>query len=130
LPETKKKSMNALTRYRGIQYERLMLRAMRLRKPVRGSSGDRRVYFLLYYINVGADLRGTGYSEQFAQVRNHVAEALNLFSQMELHAHEAAALSALQKKLVHASDEATLGGIIDQALRVTERLTDTENTSF
>lgn len=114
--------MDIITKQAGAAYEKLLLRALEADVAMPGTIADRRLYYLLYYIKAGADLRETGYTKQFIDIRNNVALAFGKILSRELHQHEAIAVARLQEELLHAYNEDHLANIIDRALKVTERL--------
>lgn len=109
------------TTTRGIMYEELMQRAYG-QKIWEANIYDRRMYYLLYYIKRGADLRNTGYTQHFLTIRGNVYAAINEMLKSELHHHEKLGLQKLLDNMQRAWSEDSLEYILTTALRVTERL--------
>ena len=84
--------MDSISIEKGLRYEKLLVRAFELSSPAPALGADCRLYYLLYYIRSGVDLRGTGYARQFVEIKEHVVAALQSMLQKELHAHERLAL--------------------------------------
>jgi len=114
--------VDIITKQTGIAYEKLILRALQTDMAVRGTIADRRLYYLLYYIKAGADLRETGYTKQFIDIRNNIDVAFGRILSMELHQHEAIAVIRLREELLQVYNEDYLANIINRALKVTKRL--------
>lgn len=114
--------MDSISKYRGIQYERLLLRAYQLTNPSTELGADKRIYYLLYYIKAGVDLRETGYIRQFLEIKENVLQALQKMRSIELHQHERIGIERLLQELLHIFDEDALALVIDRALKVTGRL--------
>jgi hypothetical protein len=114
--------MDSINMERGLRYEKLLLRAFELRSPAPALGADCRLYYLLYYIRAGVDLRGTGYARQFVEIKEHVVAALQCMLQMELHRHEQLALQRLMEELLNVFDEDKLDNLITRALAASYRL--------
>ena len=106
----------------GIGYETLLLRAKRLTNNGDETNPDRRLYYLLYYIRQGIDLRETGYWPQFNAIKDNVIRALSQFLSYELHPEEETAIRALLTTIETVYAEKALGQAISKALLVTQRL--------
>lgn len=98
------------------------MRAFELEFPDTLVGADRKLYYLLYYIRIGLDLRGTGYTAQFLRVKEHVVSAFNQLQELELHRHERIWVKQLQKELLHAHTEDKLDRVIIKTLDATSRL--------
>lgn len=114
--------MDSTTTERGLRYEELLMRAFELEFPDVALGANRRIYYLLYYINIGFDLRGTGYTHQFLQVKENVATAFQQLLELELHRHERIWVKQLQKELLRVHDEDALDRVIIKGLDATSRL--------
>ena len=114
--------MDSISIEKGLRYEKLLVRAFELSSPAPALGADCRLYYLLYYIRSGVDLRGTGYARQFVDIKEHVVAALQSMLQKELHAHERLALERLRKELLTVYDEDRLDNLITRALAASYRL--------
>lgn len=108
----------------GVLYEKLMMRAYQLEYPSITIGADRRIYYLLYYIKIGLDLRQTGYPTQFNQVKSNVTSALEYLLKQELHREEKMALRKLLKDLGEVWSESALETLLKKALRFTARFSE------
>lgn len=108
--------MDAKVFQTGIQYEKLMMRAFRIDYPSAIIGADRKIYYLLYYIKIGLDLRKTGYAPQFNEIKQNLKDSLKALLEQELHPHQKRALRKLAKELEHAWSEPHLERIISKAM--------------
>lgn len=108
----------------GVLYEKLMMRAHQLDAPSVTMGADRRIYYLLYYIKIGLDLRQTGYPAQFNLVKSNVTTALERMLKQELHKEERVALRRLLKTLGEVWSESELERWLKRALISTSRFSE------
>lgn len=108
----------------GMIYEKLMMRAYQLETPSVTIGADRRIYYLLYYIRIGLDLRQTGYPAHFNHVKSNVTSALEYLLKQELHKEEKLGLRKLLKDLGEVWSESALEGLLKKALRSTSRFSE------
>ncbi len=111
----------------GVLYEKLMMRAYRLDMPVVELGADKKIYYLLYYIRIGVDLRQTGYPTQFNTVKSNLATALHYLLQQELHKEEKIALRKLGTQLSEVWSESAMEKWLKKTLRATERFCEQES---
>jgi len=111
----------------GVLYEKLMMRAYRLDTPVVELGADKKIYYLLYYIRIGVDLRQTGYPTQFNTVKSNLAAALEYLLQQELHKEERIALRQLWNQLSEIWSESVLEKWLKTTLRATDRVCEQES---
>ena len=114
--------MDTRTIQTGVQYETLLIRAYQLKYPSPMLGADRRLYYLLYYIKIGFDLRQTGYPAQFNVIKRNVMEAIEALGRQELHREEKATLRKLLKEMEVVWTESLLEKVISKALRITRRV--------
>ena len=105
----------------GSDYEQLMMRAWGLKHPSASFSADRRLWYLLFYIREGVDLRQTGYREQFNRLKRNVSHALKHILELEPDVPEAIALQKLIETLDQVSTERDLSNVIKQSLEISMR---------
>ena len=106
----------------GMLYEKLMMRAYHLEFPSAPIGADRRIYYLLYYIKIGLDLRQTGYPTQFNTVKAYITTAMENLLRQELHREEKVQLRKLLKELSEVWSESDLEKLLKKALSTTSRL--------
>lgn len=114
--------MDSETIQAGIDYEKLIKRALIYEPAADAVMADRRVYYLLYYIRQGVDLRQTGYLAQFELIRSNVLKALDTFCRNRLNEEERTELNRLYNDVKDIYNEAGLNKLIVKALATTKRM--------